>query len=102
MGWGARKISRMRSAFLKKAFRSGGDDAAYQLGLFYEGALQDVEKALYWHRRAAVLGHLDAQYRINALSHQGDGLAEQHLWLAVTAMRKMAMPARGISWRGIT
>lgn len=80
-GLGREKNQQNAVSFLEKAFRSGGDDAAYQLGLFYEDALQDVEKALYWHRRAAALGHLDAQYRINALSHQGDGLAEQHLAL---------------------
>ena len=66
---------------LEKAYRLGGDEAAYQLGIWHETQLQDSEKALYWYRHAVALGHLDAQYRINGLSNPNDLVSEQHLSL---------------------
>lgn len=63
---------------LEKAFRLGGDEAAYQLGMLHQDDLADTEKARYWFSHAAALGHVDAQYKLNALmSDQPDDQLDQ-------------------------
>ncbi|MCO8043109.1 sel1 repeat family protein [Acinetobacter bohemicus] len=77
---GREQNSEKAISLFEKAFSLGSEEAAYHLGQMYDGHPQhvnDPEKALYWYRHAVARGHLDAQYRMSALTETDHGAAEQ-------------------------
>lgn len=78
-GQGREKNQQQAMGLLEKAFRLGGDEAAFQLGVLHQDELNDTEKARYWLSHAAALGHVDAQYRLNTLT--SDQTEQQQLSL---------------------
>ncbi|ANF81039.1 hypothetical protein A3K93_01755 [Acinetobacter sp. NCu2D-2] len=60
---------------LDKAFRLGGEDAAFHLGKIYESEQyqhHNIEKALYWYRHAVARGNVEAQLKITELTPNDD------------------------------
>ncbi len=56
------------------AARAGNADAAYHLALLYERRAPGGVAALFWYRRAARLGHSDAQHNLGLALMNGEGV----------------------------
>lgn len=71
-GRGVKKNLAKASRLITSAARNNVSGAQYQLGLMYEigiGRSQDVSKALYWYKKAAALGHYQAERKARQLKN---------------------------------
>ncbi len=71
------EISSILSFQLNQSKANQGDaDAQFNLALLYyngTGTPQDTRYAIYWYKKAAVQGHVNAQYFLWKLYHNGHG-----------------------------
>jgi TPR repeat protein len=95
-GYGVEKSSeRAHAWWLASATSSQGGDAGamYNLGTLYfqgEGVAQDYGQAAEWYRRAASVGHIQAQHNVAMMYHEGKGVTRDperaYFWMKVAAL----------------
>lgn len=72
-GRGVQKDIGKASQLISEAARNGIPAAQYQLGVIYEigiGRDQDTNKALFWYKKAAELGHYQAERKVTRLKNE--------------------------------
>ena len=74
--------------------QQGDSDAAFRLGLYYDGAEgneRDARRAVYWYRRAALEGEVHAQHNLGVAYAKGEGvemdIAQAVKWWTLAARR---------------
>lgn len=86
-------------AWIQKAATQGDAEAAFILGVMYEGnsgTTQDFAKAVQWFRKAAEQGNADGQLAIGQMYEKGLGVprdvVEAHKWMNLATSRA---PSKG-------
>ena len=85
------KNHRAASAALRRA-RNGDVDAQYAMSIRYsygDGVWHNLQKSIYWLRKAAEQGHAEAQYELGMRYKSGSGV-EEDLKQAAEWLRKAA------------
>jgi hypothetical protein len=85
-GYGVEKnLARAHDWWLASATSHLGGDAGamYNLGTLYyrgEGVTQDYKQAADWYRKAAQIGHVDAQKNLAGMYWEGKGIEKSAQW----------------------